>query len=399
MNAILPEGKARAACLQMMEGFQESGFIDDGRRIPSSSLMEPGQGKMFGALATYEGKVLRAFSGALAGRWLLDGFVGPCFEPSEMEGLLASSAPRSARASEELWERVRDLYRFRSFSGETVRLSSIAPRCPSGTGDCCEAKLLSAAYERGLRPVSMAQFFYGSGAHPSGEFLPPCDARCKPVLKHIVGLDIIHQDGEIAVVNKAPGLLSIPGRGPEKFDSVASRIRRLFPHAIAQPCVHRLDQGTSGLLVVGLTARAHDRLSMDFERRAVGKEYVALVEGVVRQEGGTIDLPLRLDPESRPRQVVDRQRGKSAATRWERIRVESLGGRLATRLRLVPLTGRTHQLRVHCASGLGHPIVGDALYGLPGAGSEERLMLQASVLEFTHPVTGERMRFSIPWEF
>lgn len=204
------------------------------------------------------------------------------------------------------------------------------------------------------------------------------------------GLDILHSDQSIVVVNKPSGLLSVPGKGEENQDCVAARVRALFADCIEQPSVHRLDQDTSGLLVLALNQAAHSNLSKQFMDRLVGKRYVALIDGVVREDSGQIELPFRLDPDDRPRQVYDPVNGKRAVTRWRKLGVED--GR--TRVEFMPLTGRTHQLRVHSAheKGLGFPIVGDRLYG-SGTGPGQ-LKLHASSLRFRHPDTRSPMEFT-----
>ena len=194
------------------------------------------------------------------------------------------------------------------------------------------------------------------------------------------------------VVDKPAGLLSVPGKpvpgGPDNQDCVAARIRARFPDARGPLTVHRLDMETSGLLVLGLDPEAQRDLSMQFEQRRVGKSYVALVAGAPSEAAGRISLPLRPDIENRPRQIVDFVHGREAITDW------SVMGRAdeSTRLRLEPLTGRTHQLRLHLSHdrGLGLPIVGDRLYGGPTA---PRLMLHAAFLEFTDPESGRRISF------
>ena len=192
-------------------------------------------------------------------------------------------------------------------------------------------------------------------------------------------------------------MLSVPGRGEDKQDCATARVKAVFPSIPDNPSVHRLDMDTSGVLVMAKDDAAKSSISRQFELRQTRKEYIALVEGVVRQDEGTIDLPLRLDVDDRPRQIVDEEHGKKAVTRFERIAVEIVDGRPVTRIRFAPLTGRTHQIRVHAAYGLGHPVVGDRLYGerLPG----QRLCLHAGTLEFTHPATGTRVSFSSPCPF
>jgi tRNA pseudouridine32 synthase/23S rRNA pseudouridine746 synthase len=209
------------------------------------------------------------------------------------------------------------------------------------------------------------------------------------------GLSIIHSDPLFVVVDKPGGLLSVPGRGPENQDCVVSRLKAVRPECIDQPSVHRLDQDTSGLIVMALTAQAHRALSVQFMERLVGKRYVALLDGVVQSDSGLIELAFRLDPDNRPYHVYDPERGKPGVTRWRKLGVE--GGR--TRIEFMPLTGRTHQLRLHSAheKGLGFPIVGDRLYGT-GTGSGQ-LRLHACTLRFRHPATRQPLEFASPPPF
>jgi tRNA pseudouridine32 synthase/23S rRNA pseudouridine746 synthase len=207
-------------------------------------------------------------------------------------------------------------------------------------------------------------------------------------------VEILYQDKDIVVVDKPSGLLSIPGRGPEKIDSVSHRIRQMFPDCLAQPSVHRLDMDTSGLLVLALTAASHRHLSLQFQNRETDKHYLALLDGELAGEEGTITLPFRLDIENRPHQIYDEIHGKIGTTHWKKLGIEN--GK--TRIAFHPITGRTHQLRVHSAhpKGLGIP-VDDPLYGngdLPG-----KMKLHACELTFTHPTTGEKMTFTAPVPF
>jgi tRNA pseudouridine32 synthase/23S rRNA pseudouridine746 synthase len=181
----------------------------------------------------------------------------------------------------------------------------------------------------------------------------------------------------------------VPGKGADKQDCVASRVREAFPAAAGPLIVHRLDMDTSGLLVLGLDELAQKHLSRQFEHRGVAKSYVALVRGRPAAESGTVDVPMRLDIDNRPVQIVDFTQGRPALTRWSVLALEPDG----TRLRLVPETGRTHQLRVHCAH-MGHPILGDVLYGPQPETAEAapRLMLHAAELEFADPADGSRVR-------
>ena len=208
-------------------------------------------------------------------------------------------------------------------------------------------------------------------------------------------LDIVHTDPDFVVVNKRSGMLAVPGRGPDKVDSVADRVRRMFPGCIEQPAVHRLDMDTSGLMVVARSAEAHRNLSRQFHERLTEKKYIALLDGVLEQESGTIELPFRLDVDNRPIQIYDEIHGKTGITHWRKLAVED--GR--TRIEFIPITGRTHQLRLHAyhEKGLGIPIVGDPFYG-HGDGPGQ-LKLHACELIISHPLTEARLSFSSRPEF
>lgn len=397
MTNVLPTYLAKDHCLRLMDELDASPL--------GNTLMKDGHGRMFGVLVCTDGTVLKAFSGELEGSFTADGFVPPAFDVdrfrkiTERYDYLIKKNLNHKELSRECWKELQKLYRFSCFDGSVIDLTSISESLPSGTGDCCAPRLLSYAYGLGKKPLSLCEFFYGSGSYPHKSFQSPCDSRCKPILPALIGLDIVYLDNDIVVVNKPSGMLSIEGRGTDKQDCIASRVRILYPSCIAQPCIHRLDQATSGLMVLGLTQKAHDILSLDFERRRVHKEYEALVDGLISEESGTIELPIRLDVENRPYQIVDHENGKKAVTNWQRLSIENRFGRKVSRLKLIPETGRTHQLRVHCAEGLKTPILGDSLYGQAPEGEVRRLMLQARVLEFNHPVTGERLRFELDSEF
>lgn len=202
---------------------------------------------------------------------------------------------------------------------------------------------------------------------------------------------IHYQDSAIVVIDKPGGLLAVPGRGPDKQDCAASRLRHFLPDMIEQPAVHRLDMYTSGLMVFAITAEAHRFLSGQFEKRAVVKRYTAVVAGIIEEACGEINLPFRLDVHNRPRQIFDPMHGKLGSTRWQRLAIEGA----TTRIEFTPLTGRTHQLRVHAAYprplGLGTPIVGDSLYGTGKEG--DRMLLHATFLQFFHPTTQKTLQF------
>lgn len=272
---------------------------------------------------------------------------------------------------------------------------------PSGAGECALPKLLQYAYSSDLTPLAMGEFWWGMSPKDEirhhGHFYPSCKGKCEPILRHmLIGLDIennplednIHQhtpldilyeDDSLLVVNKPAGMLSAPGKND--LDSIFQRLRILYPHATGPIIVHRLDMATSGLLLAAKTKEVHQKLQALFEERKIKKRYTALLEGELSFAHGTISLPLCLNPLDRPRQMVDFTHGKEAVTYYETMGYEN--GK--TRVYFYPLTGRTHQLRVHAAhsQGLNHPIVGDELYGW----KSDRLYLHAAELEFLHPVT------------
>lgn len=218
---------------------------------------------------------------------------------------------------------------------------------------------------------------------------PPDFTYCPPQQPF---LDIVHQDEDVLLLAKQSGLLSVPGKPAEHKDCLELRAQSRFPTA---KTVHRLDMDTSGLLLMGLSDQAHRYLSIGFERRLVEKSYIALVFGRVEEVEGLVDLPLTCDWPNRPRQKIDFETGRSSQTSW---RVLSFDGDY-TRVELTPLTGRSHQLRVHMAS-LGHPILGDKFYSHEKVrGAAARLMLHAETLSFKHPKDGERVSFTSPCPF
>ena len=302
----------------------------------------------------------------------------------------------------------------------TPRLRERFPLPPGGSGDCCAPKLLQYAYLHGLRPLAIAEFW--QGASPRGEvrhhghYYPACRGKCKPILSFMLqGLDvedervsegeptaqdlvIVCEEPSFVVVGKPAGMLSVPGRIDRL--SVEDILRERYPDYDGPMMVHRLDMETSGLLVVARTAAAYHALQQQFFHRTVEKQYVAVLDPrfpspfTPHQFPLTISLPLRPDPLDRPRQVVDPLHGKPAVTYCEPLPPTADHPQ---RVLLTPHTGRTHQLRLHCAhpQGLGCPILGDALYGLPA----DRLYLHAQQLTFTHPLSGHRLTFSLPAPF
>jgi len=206
------------------------------------------------------------------------------------------------------------------------------------------------------------------------------------------GLAILHQDHDILVLSKPANLLTVPGKEAKHNDSLETRVCRQFPHART---VHRLDRGTSGVVIMALSPEAHRHLGLQFEKRQTSKTYQAVVSGTVEAEAGVIELPLRTDWYNRPKQMVDPCLGREAITRWQLVRREPRG----TRMELKPVTGRSHQLRVHMQS-IGHPILGDSFYNCGSdADLHDRLMLHAETLEFFHPANGERLTIMDPCPF
>ncbi len=341
---------------------------------------------------------------------------------AEREAMATQLRPfeRRVRAAERLrtWTSRRvmralfDTYVVSSFDGRSQTLRSLwRDEPPAGAGDCAGAKLLAEANRTALVPVAMAEFWWGapppSGGRVEGAFYPSCREKCGPLLPFLMeGLEvapprsfapptrthsplrIVHEDAHIVVVDKPAGLLSVAG----KVDApdAEAMLRASYPWA---RLAHRLDLDTSGLLLAALDEATYARLQRMFLERTIEKRYVALLDGIVTGDEGRIELPMRGDQTDRPRQIVDAVHGKVAATRWQVL--ERRDG--TTRVALWPLTGRTHQLRVHAAhpEGLNAPVVGDRLYGREGP----RLMLHAAALAFAHPSKGERLAFECPAPF
>ena len=276
---------------------------------------------------------------------------------------------------------------------------------PAGAGECAAPKLLQYAYRNGWQPLAMAEFWWGDSPKNEirrhGYYYPACKGKCGPILKHMLQglhveknpletdmhrgteLEIMYEDEWLSVANKPAGMLSVPGKSD--IDSVYGRVRRMYPEATGPMVVHRLDMATSGLMLVAKTKEVHQNLQAQFKNRTVCKRYVAWLDGIVEKKEGHIELPLRPDPEDRPRQVFDAVHGKPAVTDYTVLHYDS--GR--TFISFIPKTGRTHQLRVHSAHplGLNAPIVGDELYGRKA----DRLYLHAEYLGFIHPVSGVYM--------
>ena len=310
--------------------------------------------------------------------------------------------------SEALQERIFRLFIVNNARGETRDLVDVFKPLgtlpPAGAGECCAPRLLNYAFNHELKPLCMAEFWWG--ASPVGEvrhhghFYPACRSKCKPILEFMLQglevednplgqrvetsvLDVVYDDDSFTVLNKPSGMLTVPGKLLD--DSLLSRYQAVFTGAQGPVVVHRLDQETSGLVIFAKDKTTHKALQQQFEQHTIKKRYIALLEGQVTQDEGVIDLPLLPDVEDRPRQRVDYEHGKRAVTRYHVLeRSDGL-----TRIALEPFTGRTHQLRVHCShpQGLNCPIVGDRLYG----NASSRLMLHAQSITLVHPVSGHSM--------
>ncbi|MCL9805846.1 RluA family pseudouridine synthase [Flavobacterium amniphilum] len=285
---------------------------------------------------------------------------------------------------------------------------------PAGAGECAAPKLLHFAFKEGLKPICIAEFWWGqspkSEVRKHGQFYAACKSKCEPILLgHMLeGIDmddnpflenpaegkditVVFEDEFLAVINKPAEFLSVPGK--EIQDSVYQRVKLMYPNATGPLIVHRLDMSTSGLMLIAKTEKVYVMLQHQFINRTVKKCYEALLDGVLVDKNGFIDLPLRVDLDDRPRQLVCYEYGKQAQTEWELIAVEN--GK--TRVHFYPITGRTHQLRVHASHplGLNTAIVGDDLYGT----KSNRLYLHAKSITFKHPVSHEEMKLTVEANF
>lgn len=315
--------------------------------------------------------------------------------------------------SSSLQKRIHQQYQFLDSRGEVKNLLDIfsetnLPHPPAGSGECAAPKLFQYAYENNMQPIAMAEFWWGTSPNSEvrkhKQFYPSCRGKCEPILGHMMqgleveenpmeqfvsyegDLEILYEDDYLLLVNKPHEFLSVPGK--TITDSVYAKMKTYLPEAKGPLLVHRLDMSTSGILLVAKNEKTHKNLQKQFIDRSIKKRYVALLDGEIDIESGYIDLPLRVDFNNRPRQLVCHDHGKPAKTRFEVI-AKTEG---KTRVYFYPISGRTHQLRVHAAhqKGLSIPIVGDDLYGTKG----ERLHLHAQMLEFEHPVKKERMRIT-----
>ncbi len=332
---------------------------------------------------------------------------------STITALKEERKTRSGNLQKQLFEQ----YNFRNAKGQRKNVVDIFHEFdrttpPAGSGECAAPKLLQYAYENQLTPLALAEFWWGCS--PASEirrhknYYPACRKKCEPILGYMlqglvvdpnpmqqettldIALPQIYEDEDIIIINKPAEFLSVPGIYVK--DSVYNRILQRYPKA-GPIIIHRLDMSTSGLLVVAKNKEAHKFIQDQFIQHTIKKTYIALLDGIIEAPSGLIDLPLRVDLDDRPRQMVCYTYGKPAQTKWEKIAIENN----QTRVRFYPLTGRTHQLRMHAVhpNGLNTPIVGDDLYGKKA----NRLHLHAASITFIHPRFKKEMTFEIEPDF
>jgi len=331
-----------------------------------------------------------------------------------MEALKLERKTKSAALQQLIFEQ----YAFLNANGDTKSLFDIFEKelnmqPPAAAGECAAPKLLQYAFVHQLKPIALAEFWWGQS--PKSEirkhqhFYPACKSKCEPILTHMLqGLDVepnpllnyndavndlpvLFEDDDLVVINKPEGFLSVPGIRIQ--DSVYERMKAKYPLATGPLIVHRLDMATSGILLIAKTKEMHEKLQRHFIKKTIKKRYVALLDGEIEPTEGEIILPLRVDLDDRPRQLVCYEYGKPAVTKYKVVSK----ARGKTRIHFWPITGRTHQLRVHAAHSLGlaTPIMGDDLYGT----AANRLYLHAESIEFVHPKTKQLLQLTAPAPF
>lgn len=328
----------------------------------------------------------------------------------EFENIIIQLKEERKAKSAALQQRLHDEYAFLNARGETKNLHDIfsatkQQKPPAAAGECAAPKLLQFAFKNNLKPIAMAEFWWGKS--PKSEirkhqhFYPACRGKCEPILEHMLkgltvddnpmlvnpaenkDISIVYDDEYLCIVNKPAEFLSVPGIAIQ--DSIYTRIKEKYPEISGPIIVHRLDMSTSGLLLIAKNKRVHQKLQKQFIDKTISKRYVALLDGNVKTDEGIIDLPLRVDLEDRPRQMVCYEYGKNAKTKYKVVERKNN----TTKIHFWPITGRTHQLRVHASHllGLNAPIVGDDLYGK----KSDRLYLHAESITFEHPETKKIM--------
>ena len=330
---------------------------------------------------------------------------------SKIEALKLDRKQKSAALQQRLFAE----YAFLNQYGKLKSIGKIfEENPPAGAGECAAPKLLHYAFANKLKPIAMAEFWWGKSPNSEirkhKQFYPACKSKCEPILmQHMLeGLDmeenpfennpaegkdisIVYDDAYLVLINKPAEFLSVPGK--QIKDCVYQRVKDLYPKATGPLIVHRLDMSTSGIMILAKNEEVYKELQSQFIKRTIKKRYVALLDGIIEENEGFIDFPLRVDLEDRPRQLVCYDHGKTAKTKWQKIEVIDN----KTKVYFYPITGRTHQLRVHASHELGlkTPILGDDLYGKKA----NRLHLHAEQLTFVHPISKEEMTFTVEANF
>ncbi|MEE9348450.1 MAG: RluA family pseudouridine synthase [Flavobacteriaceae bacterium] len=334
------------------------------------------------------------------------------FVENHLEKISKLQAVRNAK-SYAIQQKLFDQYFFLNTNKNSISLTSIfkdlSLNPPAGTGDCAAPKLLQFAFKNNLKPIAMAEFWWGNSQTATirkhKNYYPSCKGKCEPILGHMLQgmvmdenpflnnlakdkeIEIIYEDEFLTVINKPTELLSVPGKNIT--DSVFTRMQKKYPNATGPLLVHRLDMSTSGIMLIAKTKDVHQFLQSQFIKRTITKRYIAILQGTIVKDSGEINLPLRVDLNDRPRQLVCYDYGKKALTKWRVL--ERVNNK--TRIEFTPITGRTHQLRVHSAHklGLNTAILGDDLYGK----HDERLHLHAQYIKFEHPKSKEDIEFLV----
>lgn len=408
---------AEQALAAMKFDIKQAKIIRDEKRIEAETTLAPEDIKTLNDLLDIESKRYQIRLKEMISEWKQK-----CAEAQaklnviqrEIDELKAERKRRSGLLQQKLFKS----YSFLNITGDRKDLNEIFDITedltpPSGAGECAAPKLLHYAFANNLRPITMAEFWWGKS--PASEirkhnyFYPACKSKCEPILGHMLKgmtlddnplekdfssdkeVTIIWEDDHLVIVNKPIEFLSVPGK--QVSDSVYERMKSRYPNATGPLIVHRLDMSTSGLMIIAKSKETHQILQRQFIQRRVKKRYVAILEGELDTPRGEIRLPLRVDLDDRPRQLVCYEYGKPAHTQWKATSHNSG----TTRVHFYPITGRTHQLRVHAShpNGLNTPIKGDDLYGKKA----DRLYLHAETIEFTHPVLRSVMKFKVKADF
>lgn len=349
--------------------------------------------------------------------YLEDKFAGPESKLQEFEKNFFFLKQLRNDKSNALQQRISNQYHLLNSKGQRKTIpqifENINTQAPGGTGDCAAPKLLQYAFLNNLKPIAMAEFWWGkpgnSAIRKHKNYYPSCRGKCEPILSHMLHgtlleknrllenlaeykeIKILFEDEHMLVINKPSELLSVPGK--TITDSVYNRLKEKYPDSAKYLIIHRLDMSTSGIMLIAKTKEAHYILQSQFIKREIEKQYIAVLDGIISKNEGEIQLPLRVDLDDRPKQLVCYEYGKKALTKWKVLERKQD----KTHIQFTPITGRTHQLRVHAAHilGLGSPIVGDDLYGVKA----NRLHLHASSIRFMHPTTKKMMHFKLLPDF